>query len=58
MSLSPSFSLPVSLSHTQMLCDAKISDVARVAAFVKRSASVLVMCSSSEAMVLLGAMLR
>ncbi|GAX79807.1 hypothetical protein CEUSTIGMA_g7247.t1 [Chlamydomonas eustigma] len=42
----------------QMLCDAKISDTARVAAFLKRSATVMAFCGSSEAMVILGTLLR
>ena len=52
--------LPVLLATTlqQMLCDTKISDVARVAAFLKRCASVALACGGSEAMVLLGVMLR
>ena len=41
-----------------MLCDVKISDMARIAAFLKRLVSVMLCCGSSEAMVLLGTVLR
>ncbi len=41
-----------------MLCDVKISDIARVAAFLKRCASAMLLCGSSEAMAATGLMLR
>ena len=41
-----------------MLCDVKISEMARVAAFLKRCATVTLCCAGSEAMVLMGTILR
>jgi nucleolar complex protein 3 len=58
--LSGQESLSVLLASTlqQMLCDTKISDIARVAAFLKRSASISLVCGSSEAIVFLGVIMR
>ena len=42
----------------QMLCDVKISEMARVAAFLKRCSTVALCCAGSEAMVLMGTILR
>lgn len=38
----------------QMLCEVKISDMARVAAFLKRIATVSLLCCGPEAMVRMG----
>jgi hypothetical protein len=42
----------------QMLCEPKIIDVARLAAFAKRCASMAMASGTSEALVLLGCVLR
>ena len=41
-----------------MLCDPKMSDMARVAAFAKRCSSTVLGCDTGDAMALLGAVLR